>query len=223
MTPPASLRTWAGSQRAGPPPPTLAEGQGGDDTNQKTFQFVLQSGNSKEKNRQALHKVRSHISRTRPKQKRRPPLPSWILQRDGHVVDVDAQYTSVPSRIGNDFSLANLPIELKPYICGDIAKGQHFLKCIANPRKKGQLTLTPPAYSTRANARRSLSARVVFASRPIAKLVDGKPNDRSSIYAFRHILGRVFPRWLLAPPPPPELHDATSLFNNHPDAAGSLK
>lgn len=138
MTPPPSSQTWAGLQRAGPP--TLASGRGGDDQNQKTFLFVLQSGSSKEKNRQNLKKVKSHISRTRPKQKRRP-LPSWILQRDGHVVDVDAQYTSVPSRIGNDFSLANFPIELKPYICSDIAKGQH------SDAHNHASQLTPPQHS----------------------------------------------------------------------------
>ncbi|KAK5998039.1 hypothetical protein PT974_00409 [Cladobotryum mycophilum] len=44
------------------------------------------------------------------------------MQRNESPADVDDQYTSTPKRVGSDLSLVNFPVEIQPYIQGDLAQ-----------------------------------------------------------------------------------------------------
>ncbi|KAH8126568.1 hypothetical protein LI328DRAFT_165955 [Trichoderma asperelloides] len=65
--------------------------------------------------------IRSHASRGRTKKRQRPQLKSWILQQNGCPSLVDDQYTSIPPRVGWDLSFFDFPIEIQPYMQGDLS------------------------------------------------------------------------------------------------------
>jgi hypothetical protein len=46
------------------------------------------------------------------------------MQRNGSPSSVDDQYISIPSRVGWDLSFVDFPIEIQPYMQGNLALGK---------------------------------------------------------------------------------------------------
>ncbi|EHK41992.1 uncharacterized protein TrAtP1_011660 [Trichoderma atroviride] len=84
------------------------------------IEFVVATSTSSPSRKQQ-RTIRSHASRGRTKRRQRPQLKSWILQRDGSPSLVDDQYTSIPPRVGWDLSFFDFPIEIQPYMQGDLS------------------------------------------------------------------------------------------------------
>lgn len=89
------------------------------------YQFVefIVATSTSSPSRKQQRIIRSHASRGRAKKRQRPQLKSWILQRDGSPSLVDDQYTSIPPRVGWDLSFFDFPIEIQPYMQGELSLG----------------------------------------------------------------------------------------------------
>ncbi|KAL7896620.1 hypothetical protein HDV63DRAFT_395216 [Trichoderma sp. SZMC 28014] len=88
--------------------------------NYQFVEFIVATSTSSP-DRKQQRTIRSHASRGRSKRRQRPQLKSWILQRNGSPSLVDDQYTSIPPRVGWDLSFFDFPIEIQPYMQGDLS------------------------------------------------------------------------------------------------------
>ncbi|KAL7922559.1 hypothetical protein ACQKWADRAFT_292786 [Trichoderma austrokoningii] len=86
----------------------------------QSIEFIVATSTSSPSRKQQ-QAIRSHASRGRTKRRQRPQLKSWILQRNGSPTLVDDQYTSIPPRVGWDLSFFDFPIEIQPYMQGDLS------------------------------------------------------------------------------------------------------
>lgn len=192
--------------RPQPPPATSSSSKQLSVHLTKSFEFVTHNSPGKP-DRDGQRLIRSHASRGKRNKKHAGLLDrSWILQRNGSLAAVDAQYTSIPSRVGSDLSFFTFPVELQPYMQDDIARGISLLTYTGPPfplvpaegfcQEKHQAWLTPNYLPTSNWPYEEcfVPARDMHASRPCPQLMDRLSVGRFAVSALHDILGRSVPR-----------------------------
>ena len=84
------------------------------------FQFIVTTSSHGKPEKTDRKLIKSHITRNRPKTGSSRELHSWVNHGYADITDKSNSTTSIPKRVGSDYSLVEFPSFLKPDMLRDL-------------------------------------------------------------------------------------------------------
>jgi len=91
------------------------------------FQFITTTSAHGKPDKRDRKIIKSHIIRNRQKTRKSRELPSWINHEDENTSHTSKSITSIPKRVGSDYSLVQFPSFLKPIMLRDLMQCMYTL------------------------------------------------------------------------------------------------